>query len=186
MPTMTNNDLPLSEAYFLWLCNQVGLVERLKNKTKTHWTLLGMLHRKEFTWPKGVPLDENRAEAGKHLRVRFLEETGYHDEGDFRFFGCDMLELLIVLSWDLAWNSEIDQVTWFWKLIENLGLLGCNDAYPPSPRTFNTLVDRFINRDYDADGSGGGLFPLREPAEDQRDVELHYQAQAYLLETAPI
>lgn len=183
MPIIDEN-LPLEEAYFLWLCSQVGQVEKLKNKAKTYWTLLRLLHRREFTW-REIEKDENRAVAGKNLRLRFLEETGRKPEGDFREFGCDMLELLIALSWDLAWDSDDDLVKWFWVLLDNLGLKGCSDAYPPSERMFNDIIDRFINRDYDADGRGG-LFPLNEPAEDQRGVELHYQAQAFLLQEVPI
>lgn len=183
VPT-NSNDLPLEEAYFLWLCRQVGLVDEMKNKAKTYWKLLRLLHRKEFTWSE-IERDENRAIAGKNLRLRFLEETGFPPDPDFRLFGCDMLELLIAISWDLAWDSDGDQPKWFWILIKNLGLFGCNDAHPPSERMVNSILDKFISRDYDADGSGG-LFPLQEPAEDQRHVELHYQAQAYLLENVPI
>ena len=38
-----------------------------------------------------------------------------------------------------------------------------------------------IWRTYDSNGYGG-LFPLRNPREDQRKVELWYQLNAYLLE----
>jgi hypothetical protein len=180
-----NDDLPLEEAYFLWLCSQVGLVDkRRNNKAKTYWTLLRLLHGKEFTW-HNIDLDANRADDGKNLRLRFLDETGRHSEGDFGQFGCSMLELLVALSFDLAWNSDDQMDKWFWVLIKNLGLFGCSDAYPPSELMFDNIINKFINRDYDADGHGG-LFPLQEPTQDQRRVELHYQAQAYLMEQAPI
>ena len=42
-----------------------------------------------------------------------------------------------------------------------------------------------IDRDYDASGFGG-IFPLRRPAEDQRKVELWYQAAAYILENGVV
>ena len=185
-----DDELPLEEAYFLWLCSQVGQVEKLRNKTKTYWTLLGFLHRKEFTWSE-IEKDQNRAVAGQNLRAQFLEASGRQNDGDFRELGCDMLEFLIAFAFDLAWDDvSVEDASqglakWFWILIDNLGLFGCNDAHPPSQRMFDRIIDRFITRDYDADGRGG-LFPLEAPREDQRYVELHYQAQAYLLEKVPV
>jgi hypothetical protein len=41
---------------------------------------------------------------------------------------------------------------------------------------------RLNRREYDSDGGNGGLFPLNEPNEDQRDVEVWYQMMAYLQE----
>ena len=47
-------------------------------------------------------------------------------------------------------------------------------------------ISRFMNRDYNADGSGGGLFPLKKWSEksdrDQRKVSIWYQMNAWLNE----
>jgi hypothetical protein len=43
-------------------------------------------------------------------------------------------------------------------------------------------IDRFLSRKYDYNGVGG-IFPLRKGAsEDQRNVEIWYQMQSYLME----
>ena len=42
-------------------------------------------------------------------------------------------------------------------------------------------LDGFINRQYEANGEGG-LFPLKGVCEDQREVEIWYQMNAYLYE----
>lgn len=173
--------MPLDEAYFVWLYSQVGSV-KLKNRAKTYWKLLRLLYIKEFTWST-VVMDENRANDGKDLRRVFLmEDPVLNLDPDWLDMGCSMLELLIALSGKLAWEDErMNQSGWFWQLIDNLGLTECVDSNPPDPRIIDEILDKVINRDYAPNGAGG-LFPLENPNEDQRDVELWYQAQAYLLE----
>lgn len=175
------NTMPLDEAYFVWLYSQVGSVKN-RNRSKTYWKLMRLLHQKEFTW-SNIEMDENRAHDGRDLRRTFLDETGeVCDELSWMDMGCSMLELLVVLSGKLAWEDDgMDQTGWFWQLIENLGLIECTDAYPPDPRIIDEILDKVIERDYASNGAGG-LFPLSHSHEDQRDVELWYQAQAYLLE----
>lgn len=173
--------MPLDETYFVWLYSQVGSVKN-RNRSRTYWKLLRLLHGKEFTW-SNIEMDENRAHDGKDIRRTFLTETNTrNDDPTWMDLGCSMLELLIGLSGKLAWeNDEFNQSGWFWQLIENLGLTECTDANPPDPRIIDEILDKVIERDYAPNGAGG-LFPLKNYNEDQRDVELWYQAQAYLLE----
>lgn len=173
-------DMPLDEAYFVWLYSQVGSVET-RNKSRTYWALARLLHQKEFAWSH-IDRDENRAHDGTDLRRQFLNEKNLKPQGDFLAMPCSMLELLVAMAFKLEWDSfQMTQPEWFWHLIENIGLLEYNDANPPDEEEANDILDRIINREYEADGAGG-LFPLRNPQEDQRSVELAYQAQAYLLE----
>jgi hypothetical protein len=87
---------PLDELYFRWLYAQVSNV-RLKNPSRTHWSLLKLLHTKEFVWI--VPNDDNRLEDGRLLRVEFVELNDIHDvEPSWMDLGCSMLEMLIALS----------------------------------------------------------------------------------------
>jgi hypothetical protein len=44
-----------------------------------------------------------------------------------------------------------------------------------------SILERVKNRDYETDGHGG-LFPLRNPPEDQRQVELWYQMGHWMAE----
>jgi hypothetical protein len=173
--------MPLDEAYFVWLYSQVGSV-KLRNKAKTYWKLLRLLFQKEFTWAD-IEKDGNRAQDGKNLRFDFFRETGEDPENhsDWLDEGCSFLELLIALAWKLAWESDIPQEVWFWQLIGNLGLIDCTDAHPPDPTFVDRVLDNVIDRNYGKNGSGG-LFPLSRTHDDQRDTELWYQLQAYLLE----
>ncbi len=178
--------VPLDEAYFVWLYSQVGSTT-VRNLSKTYWNLLRILYRKEFAWFK-IERDKNRAEDGKELRREFLQESKkYLVDADDSWLAmdCSMLEMLIALSRRLAFNSEGEPSEWLWVLIDNLGLLDCTDANlapeGAGAQTVILILDRIIDRDYAMNGDGG-LFPLKSASEDQRGVEVWYQANAYLLE----
>lgn len=174
--------MPLDEQYLVWLYSQVGSV-KLKNRSKTYWTLLKLLYRKEFTW-SGIHMDENRAQDGRDLRNEFLRETDLEIDGDvaeWMAMDCSFLELLIALSRKLAFEADGQPSDWFWDLVGNLGLLECTDAYPPEPLIIDEILNKVIDRKYAPNGAGG-LFPLNHTSKDQRRVELWYQAQEYLLE----
>jgi hypothetical protein len=99
---------------------------------------------------------------------------------------CSVLEMLIGLSRRLAFEEEGEPRGWFWHLIENLELRHFTDRHYSSGESwcFNHVdekLDCLLDRHYEYDGSGG-LFPLHNPLEDQKDVELWYQMSAYLLE----
>ena len=184
MPTRTRKEVtavPIDEAYFTWLYSQVGSVT-VRNRSKTYWNLLRYLYKKQFSWLDDVEKDANRAQDGKDLRREFLNETGtpLYDV-DWLDLECSMLELLVGLSTKLAFEGDGEPDEWFWQLIGNLGLMWCTDATPPDEYVWDQIINKVINRDYAPNGAGG-LFPLQHTNEDQRGVELWYQANAYLLE----
>lgn len=179
-------ELPLDEAYLVWLYSQVGSVD-VRNRSKTYWKLLRFLYGKEFTWTKKVPRDANRASDGKNLRNRFIEDAGLRrvDTGWLNE-ACSVLEMMVALSWKMEFDSiGKDQADWFWEMIDNLGLTECTDANPGEDVVLNAIINKVLNREYAPTGRGG-LFPLDDPPEDQRGVELFMQSEAYLQERAPI
>lgn len=174
-------DERLDDAYFTWLYSQVASV-RDRVKARTYWNLLRLLHSKEFVWL--IPNDDNRMDEGLDLREEFLND-GYHaaDE-EWMAMGCSFLEMLIAFSVKIANLTEGEPRAWFWHMIQNLGLEHKTDAHAFAPHQREDIlevVDRVIWRTYDPNGHGG-LFPLTNPHEDQRKVELWYQVNAYLLE----
>lgn len=175
-------DEPLDEQYLKWLYHQVASV-RLKNPARTYWALLRHLYTKEFVWL--VPNDDNRVEDGRDLRYEFIEDHDIQPDPDWLDMGCSMLEMLIGLSRRLAFEAEGEVRDWFWQLLENLDLQRFNDAYYSGGNPKSTVVDETLDtvifRTYDVDGRGG-LFPLNDTNEDQREVELWYQLSYYLRE----
>lgn len=175
---------PLDELYLTWLYHQVGSI-KLRNPARTFWSLFRQLHITEFVWI--VPNDDNRVEDGRDLRQEFIQQERIDDvDRDWMELGCSMLELLIGLSRVLAFEAEGEPRDWFWTLIENLGLEEMNDrTYRSAPDVAERIIcetaNRVIWRTYSPDGRGG-LFPLDHPEHDQRDVEIWYQLNAYLLE----
>lgn len=171
--------MPLDEAYLVWLYSQVGSV-RNRNRSKTYWSLLRLLYRKEFIW--SIPMDENRAHDGRDLRGEFLRDTNnVVDDPDWMSLGCSILELMVALSRKLAFDGGGEPRDWFWDLINNLGLSECTDANGVNEDAVEHILEVLIHRQY-AENGAGGLFPLTHPQQDQRNVELWYQAQGYLLE----
>lgn len=175
----------LDEEYLLWLYSQVASVH-IRSKTKSYWSMFRLLHSKEFTW--FVPNDDNRVEDGLDIRAEFLGESTYLPEAhsDWMSLGCSMLEMLIGLSRRLSFEAEGEPRDWFWHLIHNLSLTRYTDSYSDLEGDrfdfeVSHILDRVIDRTYDANGHGG-LFPLTCPEEDQTRVELWYQLCSYLLE----
>jgi len=175
---------PLEELYFRWLYGQVANV-RLKNPARTYWELCKQLHATPFVW--WVPNDDNRALDGCELRYEFVEYEGIND-ADANWLGldCSIFEMLIALSRRLSFDAEGEPRGWFWFLLGNLSMakindLKYNDGYALG---ITETLDRLNQRTYLPDGQGG-LFPLRNPDEDQRNVEIWYQWCSYTLENEP-
>lgn len=169
------------ERYLTWLYQQVGNPE-VRVKSRSHWQLLGQLYQKEFLY--FVPNDKNRAANGCELRAEFVEVCGV----PFLELGwmerpCSVLEVLVDLSRDLSFQTGGEVSAWFWELLDNIGLKGYSDRYynRSSFNQIDQVINRVLYRQY-AQSGVGGLFPLKWPADDQREVELWYQLSAYILE----
>jgi hypothetical protein len=182
---MTTNGETLDDAYLTWLYGLVSSVEN-RNPAHGHRNLFKQMYETSFEgW---VPNDDNRAADGKDLRIIFLQSTGYpldDPQGQWFDLGCSILEMIIALAAKVSYEDmdEAPPVAWFWRMVHNLGLDGyTDDIFEISiQEEVAEVLDRFNSRKYEYNGQGG-LFPLREPREDQRTVELWTQMSAYLLE----
>lgn len=168
----------LDDRYLTWLYGQVAVV-RTRKSSRTFWDLFRQLFSTEFVWI--VPNDDNRAEDGRELRCEWATDTGTEVDRNWLSLGCSFLELLIGLSRRLAFETDGDAANWFWQLIDNLGLLGCHDRSNFKSEDVEEATARVIWRTYQSDGNGG-LFPLRQTRNDQRQVEIWYQLSEYLLQ----
>ena len=169
----------LDEEYFIWLYKQIGN-SRLKNPSRTHWSLARQLFTKEFVWI--VPNDDNRVEDGRDLRHEFLEASEILDPSpEWIGLGCSFLEMLIGLSRRLSFETDGEPREWFWQLIENLDIYHNDQVYNNAIRKqIDDVLERVIWRTYNYNGQGG-LFPLEMADSDQRKVEIWYQLGAYLI-----
>lgn len=174
------------DPYFDWLTMTVGM-DRMQ---EDYYEMAKCLHEKIFV-PK-LEMDRNRGGDGLQLRVDF--QNGHGPWGTSVNRGpCTFLEFLIGLARRMSFlmygeNCHHHTAFYFWKLIENLGLMKCTDGkwYDINGEFFvEDAVSRVNERLYSGDGRGG-LFPLRKAEKDQRGVEIWYQMQAWLMENSGI
>lgn len=166
--------------YFEWL---YGLVCRTKYAGGISFRkLLTYLHATEFRY--SLPMDENRALDGIALRWRFVCDRDYPDDILDDLVGpCSILEMMVALTFkceEFMDDPDIgDRFTqWFWHMIVSLGL-GSMDDRSFNKRKVEASINRFLDRDYEPDGSGG-LFTIYDYDRDLRDVEIWHQMCWYL------
>lgn len=177
---MTNGWSNLDERYFEWLYNLVAPGED-RDPSRSYLNLCGEMHRTPFEW--FVSRDENRAEHGKELRDIFLDESGLDADNNWLSMDCSIFEMLVSLAEAAAFQTEETPHEWFWIMVKNIGLHNYTDeVYSDSVHSsVVATLRRVVYREYQENGRGG-LFPLRKPRGDQREVELWYQLSAYLIE----
>jgi hypothetical protein len=168
-----------SNAYRNWLMDKMG--------GEDYRILFDILYDTRFYWV--LPRDSNRADKGRYLRVTFSNESGLEYEEEFSEWPCSMLEMLVGLAFSIETimydPDEGDRSQeWFWMMVGNLGLDIFDDrTILENGSAALSFIDdtcrTFMDRSYCFNGIGG-LFPLPNTNEDQRKVELWYQANAYL------
>lgn len=174
---------PLDELYFQWL---YGLVAdpTIQEENLTYWNVLRVLFEKEYAWVDSVVNDENRIHDGKALRIEFIESQGWtvaSVDPNWIELGCSMLEVMVGLAHRLEFLADGTPHYWFWVLMANIGLAGFNDKRRLRRDYVEDILDRIIFRNYQPTGLGG-FFPLQNPREDQRDIELWAQMNEYVQE----
>lgn len=174
----------MNEKYFEWLLNKAGVDD--------YRCLCSILH--EVIFYPIIEMDENRWEDGVKYRYDFANTMEEAEQINNELGGCTMFELILSLAEKMSFDMqgsvfEAGTGKWFEELIGNLGL----DMYTDSEIMTNEdayyevtdILERVIFRRYKWNGEGG-LFPLRDPDQDQRDVEIEIQRNLYLMENYDI
>lgn len=164
-----------NDNYFRWLCDRIDCRNHLKYEKA-----LFDLYCKFFY--SLIPYDNNRGLDGLDLRKEYENENHILMLRQDMNRPCNLLEMLIALSRRMAFilfdpgiiKSEHDEAEYFWLLISNLKL-------DTNYRNNLNIIEIFLERQYNYNGEGG-LFPLKNPKQDQRNVEIWYQMMAYLNE----
>lgn len=170
--------------YFTWLRGFV--YGELFATGRSFDRLLALLHNIEFTY--SIPMDQNRANDGISLRYRYAitGECPYSVDDVLNTIDgpCSVLEMMIALA--LRCEEDImddpgigDRVKqWFWGMIVNLGLGGLHDDNFDQEYVEQVIL-RLLNRDYECNGKGG-LFTVKRPYRDLREVEIWTQLLWFL------
>lgn len=171
---------PIEDTYFRWLCAKVQKLKGVPTPSLTYWKLFQCLHSTEYVWL--IANDDNRVEDGLELRTFFLREAGYAQEDSLWYSSpCSFLEMLIAFAYRAEFSSEENYIYWFWKFIDNLGFTQYCDGNFYNVDSIQEALERVIFRLYESDGRGG-LFPLKNPQRDQRNIEIWYQFCDYLVD----
>lgn len=159
-----------------------------------HGILLDLMADTPFEWSPRLPRDADRAADGRYLRQRFADETGERILRSWlgEAWPCSFLEFLVALAYAVVDNISYEpgmpnQVSdFFWEMMSNMEL----DVYDDSKMVRDSMcayyyaseiMGKVMGRRYEYNGNGGP-FPLKRPKVDQRDVEIWYQANAYMIE----
>lgn len=177
-----NEPRQLDQEYFEWLTSQI----ELPPGSKTYNELFERMHNTEFIWM--VPNDDNRVQDGLDLRTEFLntkrrkERKRLAVQEMFGRGGATVLEVLIGLSRRVAFLTSGESPFWAWRLIENLKLDRMADPLADGKlHRVDIILEDLIWRTYERDGRGG-FFPLKDSPQDQTQVELWHQMNAYVTE----
>lgn len=172
-------DEPLENLYFNWLCAKVLQVEN-PTPSLTYWNLFRKLYCTEYVWL--LSGDDNRVEDGLELREEFLIESGLPEDQAWRYGLCSVFEMLIAFSRKAEFAAGETPVFWFWHFLENLGLRDVNDASDVPEEEIDEILYNFVWRGYDENGIGG-IFPMDDAQNDQKQTEVWYQFSEYLVAT---
>lgn len=171
----------MKSTYFNWMCALIGAKKPPYNKYNN---LLRTLHQVDFEYI--LPKDASRLEDGIDLRYHYAYEN---DIPDFEVASgldldkCSVLEMMVALArrieTDIMGDPEIGDRTsiWFWDMIKNMGLDIFTDKMYDE-ETVIDIIDCFLDREYERDGTGG-LFYLPNHG-DVRNIDIWYQMQYYL------
>lgn len=182
---MTRNEI--NDAYFEWMC-QLVRSDHGYLQSRSYNKLLYCLHNIDFNYT--IAMDSNRAEDGMGLRYRFGDECSYEPVIIANYLDirpCSVLEMMVALAArcedNIMYDPDIGDRTpqWFWGMVESLRLIEQDDDNFDEFYTIHA-IEKFLNRDYRRDGSGG-LFTVKNCAHDMRSVEIWYQMCWYLGET---
>lgn len=175
----------INKIYFHWLCSFVELDQRPDSNDFSWAHCFRLLYNTEYTWVN--ERDENRACDGLALRWRFILDNPEYEQYIYILDGpCNVLEMMVALAVrceeqimdDPAYGNRT--YYWFFSMIRSLGMSGNYNA-GFNRRLCRKCLDRWMNGEYEPDGKGG-LFTLKDPPCDLREVEIWVQLNWWLNE----
>jgi len=171
----------VDNAYYDWLLTVIEYIPG----DYVYDEVFDLMFNTPFRW--SVPNDDNRAGDGIELRYDFMEYEGWNTmplEGE----PCNVLEMLIALAQrienDIMWDGEHDRTAkWFWEMVRNLGFWSEKVG---NRANYKEIIDCWLDRKPRKSGQVT-TFPTKKWAKtDQKNIEIWYQAQAYLMENYKI
>lgn len=182
------NNTNLNELYFKWICSIIFPDERIRNN---YMNVLHVLNNTTFEYI--LALDENRQKDGIDLHYHFSYACKIpYDiiQINFDDTKCSILEMMTALAKrcedDIMSDLEHGDRTseWFWIMFSNLGLNNYNDMSWTinSYYEVKNILRKFMFREYNPDGSNGGLFICPNTIYDLRNMQIWDQMGLFMNE----
>lgn len=179
-----------SDPYYDWLCN---LIDTDTDICMPHKKLLSGLHTMQFYSCNNM--DNNRAADGMGLRRMFINENKNDPEFVYEFMSvyisrpCSVLEFMIALAMKCGnglyahLDQEYPVALWFWKVFcKNLGYDRMHDDNFSQKKFYDRTVG-CMSREYNSDGTGGSMFPIRGyTVSDMRTLDIWQQLNRWVRE----
>lgn len=173
----------MDEGYFTWLKSNVEYF----TEAGRHDHLFEVLHSLPFQ--PAIERDRNRVADAMALRDEYYGEGAW--DGVTVETACSFLEFLVALArrMNYIYATVVEDRTqdMFWEVLHNLGLDEVTDDICDEDDTYETdkmieyVVDTVNTRQFNSDGTEG-LFPMPDTRVDQRNVEIWYQMNQYLMQ----
>lgn len=168
----------LNELYFKWICSIIFPDEQLRNN---YMNVLRLLYDTTFEYI--LALDENRQKDGIDLRYHFSYACKIPFDIvsiSFDRNSCSILEMMTALAKRCEEDIMSDLIhgdrthEWFLIMFNNLGLYNYTDESwnVNSYYEVKNILRKFMFREYNSDGTNGGLFIYHNPAYDLRNMQL--------------
>lgn len=175
----------IEDEYLGWLYDLVCGPEEINEPS--YKLLMHELYYRAYD-PIVLEMDYPRVVDGENLRYQFGQERGYsyEDIEEYLFKApCSILELLIALARrcedQIMCNPDVGDRSglWFWIMITNLGLGEYTDERY-DPFGIDEIIEKFVMRQYNRDGSGGNIFIFPDRTQDIRKIDLWYQINWFI------
>lgn len=175
-----------SPTYFEWLTSMVDPFTERGN----HNHFFSILHN--MTYIPMIELDNNRVSDGIGLRELYARNYDIRVDGEILIDSpCSMLEFLVALASRMNYiysqTNENCTSEMFWDMMGNIGFSYYDTtdnsfaARPEMNSELENAIEMVVYRRYSPNGEGN-LFLLKNPKHDQRNVEVWYQMNQYLIE----
>ena len=173
----------MTRGYFEYLVDQIMM------PSKTDYiVLLNVLANKQFVWSMDIPNDENRAEDGKAIRYEYVDEIDDYMTKDDMEAPASVLEVVVALARriddEIGKPGENNPAPWFWMMIDNLGLMRCQD-WCCNKDYVDQQLDIWLLRKFTAHGIGSP-FPCPTLSHNQKKQEIWHQMTDWININFPV
>ena len=168
--------------YFDWL-------NKLVRANRTYSLLMEQLYNTEFYYI--IDLDQNRIGHALELQRIYISKNNLPDYiSDYLHdaSSISVLEVLVSMAYKIEDSIMCDDdygdrtYVWFWMMIDNLGIRLSNSEY--NDDYVDWVLRRFMNREFESDGTGSIVKLENKHRTDARDIEIWHLFCLYLSELA--